>query len=286
MTAAEWWHRHDCNRLATGALDDYIKLGRLINRGNAESLRPANGEDDRINRWVRARRVLALAAPAPVPAPTPAADPMREGDTGTPPAPVKEAPVVAPIIAGIGKAIILDALPSIVRAIPRLGSLFASSETAKRNVAGLEVVADTIATAVGARNAQETVEALQDPAKVEAARTAVDRRWADILDVVEAGGGGVAGSREWIGKVGGESPEVWSIVKIVTLSALGFLAIANVVATAVYLVALVRGGEQITAAMQLLGTVIQADIGAAMVAFGFWLEASWGSKQKTAGGQT
>ena len=82
---------------------------------------------------------------------------------------------MAPLLAGIGKAIIFDALPSIIAAIPRLGSIFTgpnSSEVAKRNVQAVSVIAETIGAAVGANNAQATVEALKDPAKLQQARDA------------------------------------------------------------------------------------------------------------------
>ncbi|MEY4636521.1 MAG: hypothetical protein RJA55_2319 [Acidobacteriota bacterium] len=144
------------------------------------------------------------APPAPEEAPSgppvaPAARPdtIPAGEAPTWPQP--ESRPMAPILAGIGKAIIFDALPSIIAAIPRLGSIFTdpnSSEVAKRNVQAVSVIAETIGAAVGANNAQATVEALKDPAKLQAARDAVDQRWGDILDLTEAGGGGIEGARK------------------------------------------------------------------------------------------
>jgi putative chitinase len=149
----------------------------------APSYAPANNADDSPD-WPE-----LASAPAAAEAP----------DLSTPnPNPTTEEPTMAPLLAGLGKAIILNALPQIVQAIPRLGAIFGAgaSETAQRNVKALEVVADTVAKAVGARNAQETIEALQDPARVRAARAAIDGVWAQIGDLVEAGGGGVDGARK------------------------------------------------------------------------------------------
>jgi putative chitinase len=48
---------HGLNALADAG--EYIKIGRAINRGNAESIYPANGEEDRVARWEKAIEVFA-----------------------------------------------------------------------------------------------------------------------------------------------------------------------------------------------------------------------------------
>lgn len=53
LVSCDWWQVNQCNRLADK--DDAIALGRLINRGNAHSTRPANGEPERIALTVRAK---------------------------------------------------------------------------------------------------------------------------------------------------------------------------------------------------------------------------------------
>lgn len=94
---------------------------------------------------------------------------------------------MAPILAGIGKAIFTSGLPAIIAAIPRLGTIFGGgSEVAQRNVKAVEVVAETIAQAVGATNAQQVVEAMDDPAMVQQARQAVDANWSAIHQAHEA----------------------------------------------------------------------------------------------------
>ena len=190
------------------------------------------------------------------------------------------APVV-PILAGIGKGIVMNALPAIVQAIPRLGSLFATTEQAQRNVKALEVVAQTAADAMGATNAQQLVEGLQNPDQAAAARNAIDNNWARILDLSEAGGGGIAGARQFITQAGAMAPEVLGIVRVVTYWALAFLAMANAIAFTIYGLAVWLKPEQAAPTLQMLGSVLESDKGAALIAFGFWLGSSWGSKSKT-----
>lgn len=87
------------------------------------------------------------------------------------------------------------ALPSLVELLPKLGRIFSSgSQTAERNVAAAEVVAETVIAATGARNIQEAVEAVRaDPALRQAAEQAIDARW---YELTEAGGGGIDGARK------------------------------------------------------------------------------------------
>ena len=145
---------------------------------------------------------------------------------------------MAPILAGIGKAILLQGLPQIVAAIPRLAGVFqdGSSEVAKRNVKALEVVADTIAKSVQATNAQEVVEAMQDPERVRAARAAIDGIWAQIGDLVEAGGGGVDGARKADEKARQDqfwlSPSFWVAILLLGIVYLVVLSIIGIVGSA------------------------------------------------------
>jgi len=163
--------------------------------------------------------------------------PAGEAPDWTPP-PAQETPAMAPILAGFGKSIILNALPAIVQAIPRLGSLFATSEQAQKNVKALEVVTQVAADAIGATNAQQLVEGLQDADKAAAARNVVDNNWALILDMTEAGSGGIDGARKADKAITGERTFLWSpsfwmgvlllpIVYLIVLNVIGVLGTAQ-----------------------------------------------------------
>lgn len=57
LTALDWWKAHNCNALADA--DDATGLSRLINRGSAHAIRPANGEAERIALTQHAKGLLA-----------------------------------------------------------------------------------------------------------------------------------------------------------------------------------------------------------------------------------
>lgn len=105
------------------------------------------------------------------------------------PAPAKETAMPLPLIPILGAL-----LPSLVEAIPKLGTLFGSgSEVQQRNVKTAEIAVQLVQEAVGARNALEAVEMVQeDPALAKAAAKAIEDNW---FKLTESGGGGIAGAR-------------------------------------------------------------------------------------------
>lgn len=284
VTAADWWAAHGCNALADAG--ENIKIGRLINRGDAESPKAANGEDDRMHRLARAAAAIAretakpaaepgpeVHAPATAPAPAPAPEPsMPAGEApGWTPPPQKEKTV------GPFAAMALDA---VVGAVPALIDMFkGDSKVAARNAEAAKVVVNVAKDALKASNEQDVIERLRDdPAAVAAVRKAVQERW---FEITEAGGGGIDGARKFIAAAaaapGGE--RVWRILEVVTYAALGFLVLANIIGSAAWGVSMWRSAG-VESATQFLSQVITADIGAAMIALGFWLGSSYGSRQK------
>lgn len=99
----------------------------------------------------------------------------------------QEAPM-APFIAA--------ALPALVQTIPELIRSFGDGTVTERNAKAAEAVLQVVQTATGTPNAQAAVEAVQsDPAARSAAVEALARdHW---FDTTEAGGGGIAGAREF-----------------------------------------------------------------------------------------
>jgi putative chitinase len=102
LSAADYWDMRGLNALADAGR--FIAIGRAINRGNAESKYPANGEADRLARWERVKRVV-LPSPQKAPEIQPAAlesipPPLSE--------PTKEpamAPLALPFAIGLAKSI-------------------------------------------------------------------------------------------------------------------------------------------------------------------------------------
>lgn len=122
------------------------------------------------------------AAPMPAP-PRPDAEPYAA------PAPQPEKPKMAI------PAIVAALLPTLIESIPKLGKLFGSgSAVAERNIAAATAAMKIAQEAVGAVNAQETVERIKtDPAAAAAATQAIESRW---FELAEGGGGGIDGARK------------------------------------------------------------------------------------------
>ena len=208
MSAAHWWHAHNCNALADAG--EFDKLSRLINRGNAHSTKPANGEDDRRARWAKAKAACGLST----------SDQRVENSAESKP--------MAPFI--------IPAVIELAKLIPKLGGMFGGSEVAQRNVAAAGVVVDAVTSAVGAANAQEAVEKIAaDPTAREAANKAVEAVWYQIS---EAGGGGIDGARKADAVIARDHSFLWSpsfwmgvlllpIVYIITLNVVGVLGTAQ-----------------------------------------------------------
>jgi len=127
-------------------------------------------------------------------------------------------------------AVALALLPSLIEAIPKLGSLFGSgSKVAERNVAGVGLALDIVQKSVGAVNAQAAVEALADPAKREVAAKAIEDNW---YQLTEAGGGGIDGARKADAAAVASHEPVWrspSFVVAVGLLPLVYMIVGAVV---------------------------------------------------------
>lgn len=172
-SAADYWGWRKLNELADAGAFETIT--RRINGG-------LNGQADRLARWERAKQALAAIEPGESPAPT------------LPPPSVAVTSITKETIMPL-PAILAAVLPSLVESVPKLGKLFGSgSEVAERNVKAAELALTVAQEAIGARNAQETVELLKsDPELAAKASQAIEARW---LELSEAGGDGIAGARK------------------------------------------------------------------------------------------
>lgn len=124
---------------------------------------------------------------------------------------LREAPM-APFIAA--------ALPALIKEIPALIRSFGDGAVTERNAKAAEAVLQVVQTATGTPNAQAAVEAVQsDPAAREAARAALEAdHW---FETTEAGGGGIAGAREYSTQMKGEDvrhiPAFWITLALLPL---------------------------------------------------------------------
>jgi muramidase (phage lysozyme) len=128
----------------------------------------------------------APVAPAPVEAPPPVA---VEPPLVMPKKPWSDALPVDPVNAPQGEAmhpaLIPIALEALKTVVPKLGELFAGSDRAKRNVQAAAAVIDVATQAIGARNAQEMVEAIEtDKQAAATVKAAVEQNWYEITDLL------------------------------------------------------------------------------------------------------
>jgi len=160
------------------------------------------------------------------------------------------------------------ALPALISAIPSLTKLLGSgSAVSERNSKIAETVVAVVQEAVGATNAQEAAERVtSDPAARQAAADAVQSRWYDLM---EAGGGGIKGAREFNVQVAQipawRMPAVWVSG---ALLALVFMVVGTV---------LWAPGWSNDIRLQVVTAVLTV-IG---VVSSFWLGTSMGSQRKT-----
>jgi muramidase (phage lysozyme) len=123
-------------------------------------------------------------APVPVPQPLPEVAPTPQPRRSDPiPIDPINAPQGEPNM--VSPALIPFALEALKVVVPKLGELFAGSDTAKRNVQAAATVIDVATQAIGARNAQEMVETIQ--ADKEAAATvkqAIEQNWYELTDLL------------------------------------------------------------------------------------------------------
>lgn len=248
-----------------------VKLNGLIRRRSAEEVMFRAGTDAGGLQQTAAGAVDAggKIPPAEQP-PAPVED--RILPPYTPERTRKERAMPAPLVVPILSSLVPVLVPKLVELLPELTKIFGDRErnsTDQYISAGVKVL-ETITQATGARNAQEAVEKVaQDAEAREVARSAVKAIWFD-LQVVEFGGGPVA-AREFA-LIG--APHYADVLKNVTYGALGFLALANAGVFASVIVAVTTASEHAQALMNLGSMVVQADIGAALMAFGFWLGSS------------
>jgi lysozyme len=151
----------------------------------------------------RAERALFLT---PDSAPLQAVGLMAATDTPTP----EEKPVL-PVLGAL--------LPTIIGMIPSLTKVFTDgTSVTDRNVVVAQKVGELIVDATQATNLQDAVETMQrDPDALQAATSAVQSQ---LYDLVEAGGGGIAGARAFSSGSDGKffySPAFWVTVLLMPL---------------------------------------------------------------------
>ena len=111
-------------------------------------------------------------------------------------------------------------LPTIIGMIPQLTKVFTDgTSVTDRNIVVAQKVGELIVDATNSTNLQQAVETMQhDPEALQAATSAVQSQ---LYDLVEAGGGGIAGARQFAASADGKSmlymPAFWVTVLLLPL---------------------------------------------------------------------
>ena len=126
--------------------------------------------------------------------------------------PTQEEKPVLPVLAAL--------LPTIVGMIPQLTKVFTDgTSVTDRNIVVAQKVGELITDATQSTNLQQAVETMQkNPDALQAATAAVSSAW---FDLVEAGGGGIAGARQFAATADNKallySPAFWVTVLLLPL---------------------------------------------------------------------
>lgn len=166
---------------------------------------------------------------------------------------------------------VLTALSELVQLIPGLIRVFGSEgRVTERNAQAAEAVLQVVQTATGTTNAQAAVEAVRDDLTMRAAATeALDRE--NWFAPTEAGGGGIAGAREF--NLAAADSTVWKLPALwVTLLVMPL--VYQVVWAVLFRPDFDNGMKGLV-----IGVVMTGALGSVLA---FWLGSSFGSQKKDA----
>ena len=160
LAATDYWDDHNLNDLAdTG---DIIAIGRAINRGNAKSNSPANGESDRLVRYKKALQILQVSS-----------DSITVADN----TPSQEKPMLPFVAAGI---------MSLIQSAPALIRVFGDSPQAEKNAKVAEVVSDIAKKVTGEVTVEGAVNAINaDPVVAAQFREQIHVSMDDLMSMIE-----------------------------------------------------------------------------------------------------
>jgi len=241
FSAAAFWSSRGCSTLADAG--NFEAITRRINGG-------LNGQEDRLARWERSKRALAVAAPTPAPTPAPA--PAEPRSSKMPP-------------------FLIPALTAIMQVVPELAKKWGNSEpsaVATRNVAAVTSVVDVVKTALGASNEQDMVEKLASPEAVATAREAVQGIWWQI----DASGVDAARKQDAVFTAPGGAKFWMSPAFYISILLMAFPAM---LAVDVFYVHPEQYGTEIRT------QIVTALLAVIMVVSGYWLGTSASSARKT-----
>lgn len=185
--AGWFWKVNNISARTAGAVDRVLAVTKIVNGGT-------NGLAERRKFYAAAKEALSgVQAPAPIEHHDWPAEPVET-------APEPSVPVGDVLDYGESKpmepiSIALALMPIISKAIPEVAKWFKGDvPVSERNINLATKILDTVTEATGSVNAMEAAQKIStDPAALAQAREAV----LPVLELVEAGGGGIASARKF-----------------------------------------------------------------------------------------
>lgn len=234
-------------------------------------------------------RIMRAATPPPLPEPKlpPVEDRVpvpveiiRQRESEPPTIQAQESAMPSPALLALAPVII----PKLVELVPQLARIFSSgSKTAERNVVALETVVNVAKEAIGAKNEQELIEAIEaDPSQSVAVKQAIERNY---LQIEEAGGGGIEGARKFAieaANVRGPDGALIPLTKqpAFVISAFMMSLVALMSVAVMFPWELLRESQEPIYTVEMRLIVVTALIGAMSTVGAFWLGSNFASRQK------
>lgn len=164
----------------------------------------------------------------------------------------------------------ITAVTSLIKEVPDLIRIFGKDgENTERNAQVAEKVVDIAKAITGEPTAQGAVQAVQaDPEVRQAVQKSIRESWMELTEV----GGGVNEARKFAVSI--QNSPYAHVVAVVSYAGLGLIGFANLVVFLALGIAIVTDHKSIDQMFQMASTLVQADIGASLIVFGFWLGSS------------
>lgn len=164
----------------------------------------------------------------------------------------------------------LTAVTSIIKEVPDLIRIFGKDgENTERNAKAAEKVVDIAKAITGETTAEGAVQVIKtDPEVREAVQKFIRESWMELTEV----GGGVNEARKFAVSI--QNSPYAHVVAVVSYAGLGLIGFANLVVFLALGIAIVTDHKSIDQMFQMASTLVQADIGASLIVFGFWLGSS------------
>lgn len=164
----------------------------------------------------------------------------------------------------------VTAITSLIKEVPDLIRIFGKGgENTERNAQAAEKVVDIARSITGEATAQAAIQAIRvDPELKQAVQQSIRESWMELTEV----GGGVGEARKFAASV--QNSPYAHVVEVVSYAGLGLIGFANLVVFMALGIAIIMDHKSIDQLFQMASTLVQADIGASLIVFGFWLGSS------------